>query len=52
MNGPILDEFLGTIKQEGNRHPIPRRYTTETVIGTLIVMVLYVGIILAFLSNF
>ena len=52
MSGAILDELIGMTKPEKKRLPYPRRYMAEKVIGSLIVMALYVGTILAFLTNF
>ncbi len=52
MNGAILDELIETMKPEKNGHSFSRRYMTGTVIGILIVMVLYAGIVLAFLARF
>ena len=52
MNVPIFDELTGFMKPEENWHPVPRRHITETTFDILIVMVLYLGAILAFLTYF
>jgi len=52
MSGAILDELTEMTRLQKNGLPLPRGRMTETVIGTIVVMAVYVGIILAFLSNF
>ena len=52
MSSTIRDELTGMIMPEDNRYAGLFRHSADTVIGTLIIMILFLGIILAFLMFF